>query len=664
MERLHIDIETYSSADLRLTGVYKYAEAADFEILLVAYAYNNGPVELIDLTKTAKSRLDKLKADLLDPNVEKIAFNANFERTCFASFFKMDLPPEQWTCTRVQALAAGLPGSLAGAGDAVLPEADRKDKAGTDLIAYFCGPVRPTIKNGGRTRNRPEHDPEGWAAFKEYCRQDVKTERELGRRLQAVKLTADERAAYALDQRINDRGVLIDEDLVAAAVAAEAAARERYLTEARKLTGLPNPGSAQQLKGWLAERTGREFDTLRKAEVKELIEAADTPAEVRQALKYRLLLAKSSVAKYRRMAQCACADGRARGLFQFYGANRTGRWAGRLIQLQNLKRNTLEPLGWLRELILTGEGETVEDLFTPVPFALSELVRTALIAAPGHTLVVSDFSAIEARVLAWLAGEDWVLNAFRTHGKIYEATAAQMFHVPLEDVTKGSDLRQRGKVATLACGYGGGVVALQAMGGAAMGLTEDEMKDTVNRWRDKNAKIVALWAEVERAAVAAFNTRRAVRVKGAGAPLRFGYFDNDCGQTWLTIDLPSGRRLYYAEPELRRAWKFGREVTELSYLEVVAGGKWARVGTYGGKLTENITQAVARDCLADAMVRMERAGLKLVAHIHDEVIAEVAEDEAAARLEELNEIMATPPAWADGLPLKGDGYVTRYYRKD
>lgn len=646
---LHIDIETFSDVDLPKCGVYKYAESPAFEVLLFAYAYGDEPVRVIDLTREKLPA--HLRRDLLDPAVVKTAFNANFERVCLSQMLGVYLPPESWKCTRILSLVAGLPSSLKGVGEALDIEKAKLDE-GRALIRFFCMPCKPTAANGERTRNRPEDAPEDWQRFITYCARDVEAEREIEDRLAAVKISAEERALYCLDQRINDRGVQIDAGFVSAAISADFQASSAYLAKAKAITGLANPASVGQMKGWLFEQMRRKFKTLTKADVKEIITDEKTPDNVREALRCRQMLAKTSVAKYQKMLDVAGADGRIRGLFQFYGANRTGRFAGRLVQLQNLPRNKTEPLDLMRELVVAGDTEGVEMLFSPIPFALSELVRTALVASPGSVLTVSDFSAIEARVLAWLAGESWMQEAFATHGKIYEATASQMFHVPIESVTKGSDLRQKGKVASLACGYGGGVGALKAMGADKMGLTEREMQDVIMRWRIRCGAIVRLWGALETAALTAVssNTRIAVR-EGV---------ECEKWRDWLTIALPSGRRLFYYAPRVEQVEKFGRMTRALTYSGVNAANRWVRLDTYGGKLAENVTQAVARDCLCVAMQRLEKAGFSIVAHVHDEVII----DGAPGILPAVNEIMARPIKWAPDLILKGDGYETEYYRKD
>ena len=651
MKELSIDIETFSSADLGKVGVYKYTEAPDFAVLLFAYAWGDEDVQVVDLARGETLPRD-VRAALTDKNVTKIAFNANFERTCLAKYLGVKMPANLWDCTRVRALAAGLPGSLKGAGEALDIEKAKMEE-GRALIRKFCMPQTPSRANGGKKRILPADAPDDWEVFALYCRRDVEAEREIRKRLGYIIYTSEERELYALDQEINDRGVAIDRALVEAAIAADTQSAEQTLAKARQLTGLDNPASVAQLKAWLKERTGREYPSLTKAVVADILADDDMPDDVKDALRCRQRLGKTSVAKYRKMKDVACADGRARGLFQFYGANRTGRWAGRLVQLQNLARNHVEPLGLLRKLVKAGETELIEAWYAPLPFALAQLVRTALVASPGRVLTVSDFSAIEARVIAWLAGETWRNEVFATHGKIYEASASQMFHVPIESVTKGSDLRQKGKVAELACGYGGGVGALKTMGADKMGLTDDEMQDVIRRWRAKSPRIVKLWEDLETAAKLAIGTGEIVRVR-QGVSMR-------ANGKYLRVRLPSGRSLFYAEPRVEPLEKFGRSVESVTYMGVnQATNRWERQDTYGGKLTENIVQTVARDCLGVAMLRMARAGYDIVAHVHDEIII----DGPAGILEDVNRLMAEPISWAQGLILRGDGYETEYYRKD
>lgn len=642
---LAIDIETYSSVDLTAVSVYKYTESPDFEILLFAYAWGDEPVRIVDFTRGEALPPD-VRTALTDTAVIKTAFNASFERVCLSRYLGKRLAPQGWDCTRVRALTAGLPGSLKGAGEALDIEKAKMDE-GSALIRKFCRPCPRTGK-----RMRPEDAPEDWETFKKYCRRDVEAEREIRERLSYITYTADEYKLYCADQDINDRGVQIDLDLVRAAIYADEESVTRTMEKAKRLSGLENPRSVMQLKGWLKKRIGQEPKSLSKSTVADLLKE-NPPQDVRDVLSCRMLMGKTSVAKYKKMLNVTGKDGRARGLFQFYGASRTGRWAGRLIQLQNLAKNHTEPLSVLRDLVKARQIDAVGDWFMPIPYALSQLVRTALIASPGNVITVSDFSAIEARVIAWLAGESWRQKVFATTGKIYEASAAQMFHVPAESITKSDPRRQKGKVAELACGYGGGVGALKAMGADKMGLTDEELQDIITRWRAKSPRIVRLWSALEDGAKMAIETKSAVRIR-QGVTIR-------ATDDYMAIQLPSGRSIYYAYPAIKPVEKFGRLVSSITYMGVdQTTRKWKRLETYGGKLTENVVQAIARDCLGVTICRLEALGYHIVAHIHDEVLI----DGPRGILENVNAVMATPIPWAPGLLLKGAGYETEFYRKD
>jgi DNA polymerase len=662
MQTLAIDIETYSSADLKKSGVYKYVEAPDFEILLLAYRLDDGPVKVIDLTKgPAPLSLDRLRISelvvlLTDPTVLKTAHSAAFERACIAKYFGITLPPEQWECTLVKATMLGLPAALEMAAKALSLDA-QKDSEGKALIKYFCVPCKPTKANGGRTRNLPEHDPEKWSRFIEYNRQDVVVEQSLRQSISFFEIPEQERRLWHLDQRVNDRGILLEPQFVHNAIRLDAEYRQRLEEEAITLTGLANPNSAAQLKAWLSEALDMEVDKLRKGDIPTLLKASDS-CLVDRVLTIRAEMSKTSVKKYEAMRSVICKDNRARGLLQFYGANRTGRWAGRLVQVQNLPQNHLADLDLARKLVQKGDCELLEMMYGNVPDTLSQLIRTAFIAPEGSRFLVADFSAIEARVIAWLAGEKWRLDVFNTHGKIYEASAAQMFKVPIESVTKGSDLRQKGKVSELALGYQGGPNALISMGALKMGLKEEELPALVKMWRNANKQIVKLWYDVEEAAVEAVETGEprcyTTQVNGA----RSLYFH--VSGNWFYITLPSGRKLSYLKPTLVPN-KFGGN--SLCYLGVDQTTKaWRRIDTYGGKLVENIVQAIARDCLAYAMLNLDTAGYKIVMHVHDEIVAEM--PEGCGSLEEINAIMGQPIPWAKGLPLKADSYETNYYKKD
>lgn len=642
---LAIDIETFSSVDLTAVSVYKYTESPDFEILLFAYAWDDEPVRIVDFTRGEVLPPD-VKAALTDTAILKTAFNASFERVCLSRYLGKRLAPQGWDCTRVRALMAGLPGSLKGAGEALDIEKAKMDE-GSALIRKFCKPCPRTGK-----RMRPEDAPQDWETFKKYCRRDVEAEREIRERLSYITYTADEYRLYCADQDINDRGVQIDLDLVRAAIYADEESVARTMEKAKRLSGLENPRSVMQLKGWLKKRIGQEPKSLSKSTVADMLKA-DPPQDVRDVLSCRMLMGKTSVAKYKKMLNVAGKDGRARGLFQFYGASRTGRWAGRLIQLQNLAKNHTEPLSVLRDLVKARQIDAVADWFMPIPYALSQLVRTALIASPGNVITVSDFSAIEARVIAWLAEESWRQKVFATTGKIYEASAAQMFHVPAESITKSDPRRQKGKVAELACGYGGGVGALKAMGADKMGLTDEELQDIITRWRAKSPRIVRLWSALEDGAKMAIETKSPVRIR-QGIAIR-------ATDDYMAIQLPSGRSIYYAYPAIKPVEKFGRLVSSITYMGVdQTTRKWTRLETYGGKLTENVVQAIARDCLGVTICRLEALGYHIVAHIHDEILI----DGPRGILENVNAVMATPIPWAPGLLLKGAGYETEFYRKD
>lgn len=653
MHTLAIDIETYSSADLLKCGVYKYAEAPDFTVLMIAVKYDSDEIVVYDMTSGCETQ--ELKQALADSRYKKSAFNANFERTCLAKFFGIELDPAQWECTAVKSAMCGLPLSLDGVAKA-LQLTETKDAEGKALIKYFSVPCKPTKTNGGRTRNLPEHAPEKWAKFLEYCKQDVKVEQAIREKLAWFEIPETEAKLWQLDQRINDTGILIDKKLVKEAIRLDLENKELLTKRAIELTGLDNPNSAAQLKRWLEEETGDEVVTLNKKAIPALINNASNET-VLEILKIRQEAAKTSVKKYLAMAKGCCNDGSIRGLLQFYGANRTGRWAGRLVQVQNLPKNSLADLDVARECVKAGDLDTVSLLFGNVPDTLSQLIRTAFIARPGHRFIIADFSAIEARVIAWLAGERWRLEVFKTHGKIYEASAAQMFKVPIESIGKGSDLRQKGKVAELALGYQGGPNALIAMGALEMGIAEEELPRLVKMWRNANKKIVQLWYDVQDAALLAVS--RCTSAHFFGTRL---LFQHDTKNDILFCSLPSGRRLAYQHPRIKDG-EFGDALT---YEGIDQTKKtWVREDTYGGKLVENIVQAVSRDCLAVAMTRLDAAGYRIVMHVHDEVVLEVVlEVPDTDALAEINKIMSSPIDWAPGLPLTADGYETKYYKKD
>ena len=641
---LEMDIETFSDVDLIKCGVYAYADSPAFEVLLFAYSFDGGETRVIDLAQGEELPGEVAEA-VFDGSVVKTAFNANFERTCLSKYFGRYLPPESWHCSAVQAAVLALPRSLEDVG-AVLGLDERKMKEGKELIRYFCVPCKPTKANGGRRRNLPCHAPEKWELFKAYCMRDVDVEKAIRRKLCKFPIPEGEMELYRLDQRINDRGVLVDMGLVRQAVKCERLHKEVVTKRAYELTGLENPNSVAQLKGWLGEN-GVEAESLSKKAVADMIEESD--GEVEELLRLRLLMAKTSVKKYEAMERSVCSDGRVHGLLQFYGANRTGRWAGRLVQVQNLPQNHLPDLELARGLVREGRFEDVEMFYGSTPEVLSELIRTAFVPEPGCRFVVADFSAIEARVLAWLAGERWRLEVFSSHGKIYEASASAMFHVPIGEVTKGSSLRQKGKIAELGLGYGGAAGALVSMGALDMGLSEDDLPPLVAAWRRANPHITQFWWDVDKAAVEAVTKRAKTRAGRIGFEYRSGI---------LFVMLPSGRKLAYVKPRMA-VNKFGRE--GLTYEGILENKKWGRIETYGPKLVENIVQGTARDLLAEAMLRVERKGYPIVMHCHDEIIAEVPEGNGS--VEEMCEVMAVRPSWAEGLPLRADGYECPFYQK-
>ncbi len=644
MRNLSIDIETFSSADLSKCGVYRYAESPDFEILLFSYSTDGGDVRVIDLTN-GEALPEEIKEALTDEAVIKWAFNAQFERVCLSRYLGKWLEPESWRCTMVWAAYMGLPLSLEGAGT-VLGLEKQKLKEGKDLIRFFSVPCKPTKANGGRTRNFPADAPDKWDQFKAYNVRDVETEMAIQARLQKFPVPEDEWQNYILDQHINDRGIQLDMALVKESIRCDERSRDELTRLMKEITALDNPNSVAQMKAWLADN-GMETDTLGKTAVKELLKTAPEP--LGQVLELRQSLAKSSVKKYTAMNNAVCKDGRARGLLQFYGANRTGRWAGRLIQVQNLPQNHLPDLAQARGLVKSGDFKMLEALYDSVPGVLSELIRTAFVPRPGFMFIVADFSAIEARVIAWLAGETWRNEVFATHGKIYEASASQMFHVPIEEITKGSPLRQKGKIAELALGYGGSVGALKAMGALDMGVFEEELQPLVNAWRNANPKIVRLWWEVDKAAMTAVRERTTTQTHGI-------CFEYKSGMLFIT--LPSSRQLAYVKPKIGQN-RFGSE--SVTYEGVGATKKWERIESYGPKFVENIVQAISRDILCYAMRRLDAAGLSMVMSVHDEVVIEA---DQGVSLEAVCRCMGETPPWAEGLMLRADGYVCPFYKKD
>ena len=640
------DLETYSSVDLAKCGVYRYCESEDFEILLAAYSVDGGAVRVVDLACGEKLPEEILDA-LEDETVEKWSYNSQFERICLSRLLGYPagdyLAPESWRCSMVWASTLGLPRSLESVG-VVLGLEKQKLTEGKDLIRYFCVPCRPTKANGGRMRNLPEHDPEKWERFKAYNLRDVETEMQIQKRLSNFPVPDTIWEEYHLDQEINDRGIGVDMELVRQAIAMDARSRERLTAAMRELTELENPNSVQQMKQWLADH-GLETDTLGKKAVAELLKTA--PGPLREVLSLRQQLAKSSVKKYTAMENAVCADSRAHGMFQFYGANRTGRFSGRLIQLQNLYKNTMPDLAQARALVRSGNYEALSLLYEDIPDTLSQLIRTAFVPQDGRKLIVADFSAIEARVLAWFAGEKWVLEVFEKGGDIYCETAARMFHCRVEKHGENAELRQKGKQATLSCGYGGSVGALKAMGALEAGMTEEELQPLVDSWREANPNIVRFWWDVDRAVKDCIRQRVPTETHG----LHFDY-----RSAMLFITLPSGRRLAYVKPRIGENQFGGESVT---YMGVGGTKKWERLESYGPKFVENIVQGTARDILCYAMRTLRNCAI--VAHVHDEIIIEA---DRRISLSAVCEQMGRTPPWAKGLKLRADGYECEFYQKD
>lgn len=642
---LAIDIETYSDVDLVRSGVYAYTTSPKFEILLFAYSFDDDEVKVIDLA-TGETLPNEIILALEDEKIIKTAFNANFERVCLSKYLNKKLSAKSWRCTAVQAASLGLPLSLDGVAQ-VLGLQKQKMKEGKELIKYFSVPCKPTKSNGERNRNYPHHSLERWEVFKKYCAQDVEVEKAIRKRLERYPIITSEQEIYVLDQEINDRGILIDTKLVEKSIECENIHKEDIYAEAQKLTGLENPNSVIQLKQWLLEN-GVEVESLSKKTVADL--AKDAEEDVQRLLNLRSQLSKTSVKKYEAIERVLCADKRVRGLLQFYGANRTGRWAGRLVQVQNLPQNHIKDLTLARDLVKNGEFETLDMLFDNVSQVLSELIRTAFIPKENHRFIVADFSAIEARVIAWLAEEKWRLDVFNSHGKIYEASASQMFKIPIEEITKTSPLRQKGKISELALGYGGSVGALAAMGALDMGVKEEELQGLVSKWRQANPNITKLWWDIDKAAI------KVVKEKSFEVVGKIKIFYE---KGIMFITLPSGRNLSYIKPRLETN-KFGRE--GITYEGIGATKKWERIETYGPKLVGNIVQATARDLLAEAMINVDKKGYEIVMHVHDEIIVEISKDKGS--LKEVCDVMAIAPEWAKGLPLRADGFECEYYRKD
>ena len=649
MKKLSCDIETFSDVDLIRCGVYKYADSPNFEMLLFAYAVDDGDVHIIDIAG-GEELPEKIIQAIKSDTVVKTAYNAQFERVCLSRYLKLPegeyLNPQSWYCTAVQAAELALPLSLADVGS-VLGLERQKMTEGKELIKYFCVPCKPTKSNGNRTRNRPCHDINKWETFKKYCMRDVDVERQIADKLKMYPISDEEHRLYVLDQIINDRGVLVDCELAKQAVKLNSIQSAVAVEQAYMITGLENPNSVTQLKQWLKEK-GVEIESLSKKSVKSL--ADETDGDVSEMLKLRLLMAKTSVKKYEAVIRSVCSDNRVHGMMRFCGANRTGRWSGNILQPQNLPQNHLPDLTLARDIVKDGDFEMLDMMFGNVPNVLSELIRTVLIPKPNHRFIVADFSAIEARVLAWIAGEQWRIDTFKNGGDIYCASASKMFKVPVEKHGVNGELRQKGKISELACGYGGSVGALKNMGAVEMGVQENELQGLINDWRNANPHIVRFWYEVGNAAMKAIKEKTTVPL----GKLVFAY-----ERGILFIRLPSGRRLSYIKPRIGTN-RFGGD--SITYMGINSAKKWDRLETFGGKLTENIVQGTARDLLANALINAANAGYDTVFHVHDEIICEV--PNGYGSVDELCRLMCIKPEWADGLPLNADGFECEYYKKE
>lgn len=660
MKHLSIDLETYSSVPIAKSGMHKYVQSSDFEILLFAYSVDGSPVEIVDLAQ-GELLPEWLYVAINSPEYIKHAYNAAFEWYCLSKFYGQPLPVNQWRDTMLHGLYCGFTAGLDATGKALgLPAEKQKLAVGKSLIRYFCVPCSPTKSNGGRTRNLPKHDPEKWELFKTYCVGDVVTEMELERRLSAFPVPDDVEKQWQTDLTINARGVAVDMGMVRGALEIGAASRDRLMKEAISITGLENPNSIAQLSTWLEKTTNTPVTDLRKDTVAAMLESQTVSGSAERMLEIRQELGKTSTKKYDAIEAAVCSDGRVRGLLQFYGANRTGRWAGRLVQVQNLPRTYIGQLPLARDAVKKREENKLKMLYGSVPDTLSQLIRTSFIASDGNHLVDADFSAIEARVISWLAGEQWRLEVFRTHGKIYEASASQMFGVPLERIKKGNpeyELRQKGKVAELALGYQGSSGALIAMGALKMGIPEDDLPDIVSRWREANKRIVDLWYALESAAVSVIQTGNPAGVRNL---ILAREFDVENNLDFLTITLPSRRKLYYARPEL--GFNQWNKPSILYHGVNQTTKQWTQLETYGGKLVENVVQAIARDCLAVAIEHLEAAGFPVVFHVHDEVVIDCPSGQAD--LEAVVQIMTRTIPWAPDLPLNADGWVGDFFRKD
>lgn len=658
IQSLNIDIETFSSVNIKKAGLYKYVQSPDFEILLFAYSVNGEATQLVNLAQGWKIPQEITNA-MLDRVCSLHAYNASFEWYCLSKYLGLKYPNDwlpKWRDTMLHGLYCGFTAGLGITAKAVgLPIEKRKLTTGKSLIKLFCTPTKPSKKNGGRTRTLPHHEPEKWELFKDYCIQDVEVEKEIESKLANFPVPDNEQKLWELDQRINAFGVEVDKQLIDGALYINDISTDQLTKEAVRLTGLNNPNSTKQLTDWLNDK-GLEIDNLQKGTVSELVES--TSGDIKRMLEIRLELSKTSIKKYQTMEAAAGEGDRVRGLMQFYGANRTGREAGRLVQVQNLPRNYLSTLGIARDLVKDKNAEALKVIYGNVPDTLSQLIRTAFVPSKGNLLLVSDFSAIEARVIAWLAGETWRLDVFNSHGKIYEASASQMFGVPIDLIVKGNPeyaLRQKGKVAELALGYQGAAGALIQMGALNMGLTEEELPDVVKRWRSANRRIVDLWYAIENAALSVMRTGQPAGIKGLIIARESDLLN---GLDFLTVRLPSGRKLFYANPFLSDN-DFGKEAVHYWGLNL---HKWEKLSTYGGKMVENIVQAIARDCLMVTLDRVDKLGYKTVFHVHDEVVIDVPKEDAD--LDKVVEVMGEPISWAPGLPLDADGFVSTYYKKD
>ncbi|MEG2869464.1 MAG: DNA polymerase [Terrisporobacter sp.] len=641
---LAIDIETFCDVDLSKCGVYAYSDSPNFEILLFAYSFNNEKTKIVDL-RSGEKLPQKVIDALFDENIIKTAFNAAFERICISKYLKTNFSPKSWVCTSVQASMLALPSSLDSVGKFLNIE-NKKLKEGKELIKYFCMPCKPTVINGYRTRNLPQHAPDKWELFKKYCINDVNAESDIRYKLRKFPISDEEMEIYILDQEINDRGILVDKELVNHAIKCDEKYKEVLSKRAYELTRLNNPNSPIQIKNWLSSR-GVYTNNLDRKTVENLLKEYD--GEIEDVLKLRLLMSKTSIKKYEAINRSICFDSRVRGLLQFYGAARSGRWAGRLVQVQNLPQNHMKDLEVARNMLRSGKYDDIENLDYSTPDVLSQLIRTTFIPKEGYEFIVADFSSIEARVLAWISNEKWRMDLFENHGKIYEASASVMFNVPIDEITKGSSMRQKGKIAELALGYGGSKGALISMGALEMGLEEKELLSLVHKWRGSNTNITKFWWDIDTAAIKAVKEKREV-VLGR---ISFSYQSGI-----LFITLPCGRKLSYIKPRFKLN-QFNKN--GLVYEGIGVNKKWGLIETYGPKLVENIVQAISRDLLAESMIRLRDSGFNIVMHVHDEVVVEV--EKGKHTVEEVCEIMSINPVWAENLPLGAEGYKCDFYRK-